>query len=62
MPVPVPKPQPPKPSTLDQRSLLEQQAVLNLASLAIPYPEIGNPQMLIDALLVSRDVIIHVAL
>ena len=50
-------PPPPVPvnklSTWDQRTLLEQQAVLNLASLTIPNPEIGDSKILIDALLVS---------
>jgi hypothetical protein len=48
----------PAPTTVswDQRTLLEQQAALNLASLTIPNPEFGDPKILIDALLVSSRV------
>lgn len=44
---------PPSNGIWDQRTLSDQQAALNLASLAIPVPETGDPRVLIDALLAN---------
>jgi len=45
---------------LDQRTIADQQAVLNLVALGVPPPEVGDATALINALIVSPRVMTYI--